>query len=122
MPALRRAPGQARPRWRSARLKRKLSEQARQRVRYRVRAGYAVPRVGMRRWGGTAVEADAPRRGGAKDMGAAVARTEDGGVETQSSMVCPLLHSLCSFFFLWTLSWLGFEVSMSREEEWGMRT
>lgn len=71
----------------------------------------------MRRWGGTAVEADAPRRGGAKNMGAAVARTEDGGVETQSSMVCPPLHSMCSLFFLWTLSWLGFEVSMSREEE-----
>lgn len=47
----------------------------------------------MRRCSGRAVEADAPRRGGAKDMGAAVARTE-AVVETQSSMIPP--DSLCS--------------------------
>jgi hypothetical protein len=56
------------------------------------------------------VEADAPRRGGAKDMGAAVARTE-AVVETQSSMIS---RSLCSPLSVdtWTPAWLGFEVSL----------
>jgi hypothetical protein len=87
MGALRRTPGQARPHWRNASLKWKhQSKQDKDSVSDTERGmgqGQAVPRVGMRR---TAVEADAPRRGGAKDMGAAVARTEEAVVETHSSM------------------------------------
>jgi len=75
------------------------------------------PRAWRRRRSGTAVTGHAPLRRGAK--GAAVAQAE-AVVETQSSMLSTLFRvfpPLLSSLFLWRPTWLGFEVSVSREGE-----
>jgi len=89
-------------------------------VRKRIREGgrdRLRPRAWRRRRSGTAVTGHAPLRRGAK--GAAVAQAE-AVVETQSSMLSTLFRvfpPLLSSLFLWRPTWLGFEVSVSREGE-----